>query len=56
MKQAKVVKPLIGVVCIIVLILVAVIALVLDSQSPDPIFGIFDFDSSEEQVEDSEES
>lgn len=34
-------KILAGALCVVLLILAAVVALVLDSQSPDPIFGIF---------------
>lgn len=34
-------KILIGALCVVLLILAAVVALILDSQSPDPIFGIF---------------
>lgn len=34
-------KILAGALCVVLLVLVAVVALVLDSQSPDPIFGIF---------------
>lgn len=34
-------KILVGVLCIVLLILAAVVALMLDSRSPDPIFGIF---------------
>ncbi len=41
MKENKYFKPLIGVACVAVLILVAVIGLLLDSRSPDPIWGIF---------------
>jgi hypothetical protein len=34
-------KILVGVLCVVLLILAAVVALMLDSRSPDPIFGIF---------------
>lgn len=34
-------KILIGVLCIVLVLLVILVALMLDSQSPDPIFGIF---------------
>lgn len=34
-------KPLIGVLCVALLILVAVVAITLDSRSPNPILGIF---------------
>ena len=34
-------KILVGVLCVVLLILAAIVALMLDSQSPDPIFGIF---------------
>lgn len=34
-------KILIGALCVVLLILAAAVALILDSQSPDPIFGIF---------------
>ena len=35
-------KILIGVLCVVLLALVAVVALLLDSQSPDPVLGIFE--------------
>lgn len=41
MKKKSVIKPLIGVLCILVLILAAAVAVFLDSRSPDPILGIF---------------
>lgn len=41
MEQTKYGRILIGIVCVLVLILVVTLALFLDSQSPDPIFGIF---------------
>ena len=34
-------KPLIGVFCVVLVLLAAVVAVVLDSRSPDPILGIF---------------
>lgn len=41
MQKTKYGRILIGVVCVLAVILVACVALYLDSQSPDPIFGIF---------------
>lgn len=39
MKNKKPLKILIGILCAVLLILVAVAAIILDSRSPDPIFG-----------------
>jgi len=39
-------KILVGVLCVVLLILAAVVALILDSRSPDPIFGIFQTEPS----------
>jgi len=39
-------KILVGVLCAVLLILAAVVALILDSRSPDPIFGIFQTEPS----------
>ena len=41
MGKIKYGRILIGILCVVVLILVTVIALYLDSKSPDPIFGVF---------------
>ena len=41
MGKTKYGRILIGILCVILLILVTVIALYLDSKSPDPIFGVF---------------
>lgn len=41
MRKTKHGRILIGVLCVVVVLLAALIALYLDSQSPDPIFGIF---------------
>ena len=41
MKEKSGLKPVIGILCIILVLFAAAVALVLDSRSPDPIFGIF---------------
>lgn len=41
MNEKNRLKILVGVLCVVLLILAAVVALILDSRSPDPIFGIF---------------
>jgi len=41
MKKTSFMKPLVGVLCVLALVLVAAVALILDSRSPDPILGIF---------------
>lgn len=41
MNEKNRLKILVGALCVVLLILAAVVALMLDSQSPDPIFGIF---------------
>lgn len=41
MNEKNRLKILIGALCVVLLISAAVVALILDSQSPDPIFGIF---------------
>ena len=46
MNEKNRLKILIGALCVVLLILVAVVALMLDSQSPDPIFGIFQTEST----------
>lgn len=51
MKKNKLPGILIGVLCIVVLPLVAALALFLDSLSPNPIFGIFQTEPTESQVE-----
>ena len=51
MKKNKLPGILIGALCIVVLPLVAALALFLDSLSPNPIFGIFQTEPTESQVE-----
>lgn len=41
MNEKNRLKILVGVLCVVLLILAAVVALMLDSRSPDPIFGMF---------------
>lgn len=41
MKERNALKPLIGILCVLILIVAVVVALILDSRSPDPILGIF---------------
>ena len=41
-------KPIIGIICVVVVLLTAVVAVILDSQSPDPILGIFQTEPTEE--------
>ena len=41
MKTPKFIKPLTGILCVLALVLVAFVALYLDSLLPDPIFGVF---------------
>lgn len=41
MKEKNRLKILVGAFCVVLLLVAAVIALILDSQSPDPVFGIF---------------
>ena len=41
MNEKKRFQILIGVLCAALILLAVLVALVLDSQSPDPIFGIF---------------
>ena len=41
MNERNRLKILIGVLCVVLVLLVTLVALTLDSQSPDPIFGIF---------------
>ena len=41
MNEKNRLKTLVGVLCVVLLILAAVVALMLDSRSPDPVFGIF---------------
>lgn len=41
MNKKNYLKSLVGVLCIVLVLLVAVVAVILDSQSPDPILGIF---------------
>ena len=40
-KKKSPLKVIAGILCVLLLLLVAAVALLLDSQSPDPIFGIF---------------
>ena len=40
-KKKHPMKAVIGILCVLLLVLVAAVALMLDSQSPNPIFGIF---------------
>lgn len=46
MNEKNRLKILVGVLCVVLLILAAVVALMLDSRSPDPIFGIFQTEST----------
>ena len=41
MKQKNTLKILLGVLCVALLLLVGIVAVTLDSRSPDPILGIF---------------
>lgn len=41
MNEKNRLKILVGVLCVVLVLLVTLVALTLDSQSPDPIFGIF---------------
>lgn len=41
MKKPKFIKPLSGILCVLILAVVVLVALYLDSLLPDPIFGIF---------------
>ena len=52
MNEKKRLKILVGVLCIVLVLLAVVVALILDSQSPDPIWGIF----QPEQTTSTEES
>ena len=56
MKKRHPIKPLIGIACVVVLLLVAVVAIVLDSRSPDPILGIFQTESTTEQTTPNEDN
>ena len=47
MKKNKLIKVVIGLLCALILLLVITVALYLDSQSPDPILGIFQTDPTE---------
>lgn len=47
MNEKNRLKILIGALCVVLLISAAVVALILDSQSPDPILGIFQTTSTE---------
>ena len=46
MNEKKGLKPVIGILCIILVLLAAMVAVFLDSQSPDPILGIFDAETT----------
>lgn len=48
MKKRNYIKPLIGILCVIVLVLAVAVAVMLDSRSPDPILGIFKTEPTEE--------
>ena len=47
MNKKKLRKILIGVLCVALVVFAAVVALFLDSQSPDPIIGIFQTDPAD---------
>lgn len=51
MRKRKVFTPLIGVLCVILLVLAVAVAVMLDSRSPDPILGIFRDDPTEASTE-----
>ena len=51
MKKKSIFKPIVGLLCALLLIAVVLLALFLDSLSPDPIFGIFQEDPTEETRE-----
>lgn len=48
MKKRNPIKPLVGVLCVLVLLLSVAVAVYLDSQSPNPILGIFRDDPTEQ--------
>lgn len=57
MIQKNPIKPVVGIVCVAALVVAVVVALFLDSRSPNPILGIFKEDSSTEQeAEENEEN
>ena len=56
MKTKNLFKSLLGVLCIVLLILAAAVAVYLDSQSPDPILGIFQTEPTEESYAPTEET
>ena len=58
MNEKNRLKILVGVLCVVLLILAAVVALMLDSRSPDPIFGIFQTEptTSTEDIQDPTDS
>ena len=41
MNEKNRLKILVGVLCVVLVLLTSVVALILDSQSPNPVFGIF---------------
>jgi hypothetical protein len=41
MNEKKRFKILVGALCVVLVLLTSVVALILDSQSPNPVFGIF---------------
>ena len=47
MNEKKRIKIPIGVICVVLVLLAIVVALILDSQSPDPIFGIFQTETTD---------
>ncbi len=58
MNEKKSLKILIGIFCVVLLVLAIVVALMLDSQSPDPIFGVFQTEptATTEDIQDPEET
>ena len=51
MRKRRFFRPLIGVLCVALLILAVAVAVILDSRSPDPILGIFRDDPTEAPTE-----
>ena len=47
MNEKKRLKILVGVLCIVLVLLATLVAVILDSRSPDPILGIFQTDPTE---------
>ena len=50
MKKKKLALPLIGALCILLLLLAGTVAVFLDSQSPEPVLGIFQTEPTEENT------